>query len=229
MIATQTSTGIPFQQLKQGRSNNPTIDRARYTMMRNKVVSMLRNSKQEFFNKLNNANANQFWKILRLLNWNSSAVPTLQDCDTGTAIDTSVDKANALNTFFHSCFNHNFPTLSELPCIFQLELPAVDCPVELLSTEDSGFELLSTLDTFRSSGSDGISAKMLKELQLALLSHSQLLSIYLFQLVNYQVNGKLLEWLQYQNQERIRTVHRGIDQSLSYQLQLKSLKSMLRR
>ena len=42
-----------FQQLKQGRFNNPTIDRARYTMMRNKVVSMLRNSKQEFFNKLN--------------------------------------------------------------------------------------------------------------------------------------------------------------------------------
>ena len=111
-----------FRQLKQGRSNNPTIDRARYTMMRNKVVSVLRNSKQEFFNKLNNANANQFWKILRLLNWNSSAVPTLQDCDTGTAIDTSVDKANALNTFFHSCFNHNFPTLSELPCIFQMDL-----------------------------------------------------------------------------------------------------------
>ena len=40
------------------------------------------------------ANANQlFWKILRILNWNYSAVPTLQDSDTGTAIDTSVDKA----------------------------------------------------------------------------------------------------------------------------------------
>ena len=157
-----------FRQLKQGRSNNPTIDRARYTMMRNKVVSMLRNSKQEFFNKLNNANANQFWKILRLLNWNSSAVPTLQDCDTGTAIDTSVDKANALNTFFHSCFNHNFPTLSELPHIFQMELPAVDCPVDLLSTEDSVFELLSTLDTTKSSGSDGISAKMLKRTAISI-------------------------------------------------------------
>ena len=43
-----------YRRLKQSNDNS-TTDRIWYTAMRNKVVSLLRDSKQRFFDKLNNA------------------------------------------------------------------------------------------------------------------------------------------------------------------------------
>lgn len=42
------------------------MDHARYTAMRNKVVSLLRESKKRFFDKLNDSDAKQFWRTMRI-------------------------------------------------------------------------------------------------------------------------------------------------------------------
>ena len=68
-----------------------------------------------------------------------------------------------LNNYFYNRFNHNFPALQNSDFAGKFEsLNNVNCPEELLCTEDVIFDLLVNLDTTRSVGSDGISAKMLK-------------------------------------------------------------------
>lgn len=120
---------------------------------------MLRDGKQLFFDQqLNNVDTKTFGKIIQLLNQDySSRIPTLQDG--AKLIDSSVDKATTLNNFFYSCFNHRQPPVLDPP---SNRLPPNECPIELLCTEESVFELLSNLDTTKSTGSDGISSKMLK-------------------------------------------------------------------
>ena len=120
---------------------------------------MLRDGKHLFFDQqLNNVDTKTFWKTIRLLNQDySSHIPTLQDG--AKLIDSSVDKATTLNNFFYSCFNHRQPPVLDPP---SNRLPPNECPIELLCTEESVFELLSNLDTTKSTGSDGISSKMLK-------------------------------------------------------------------
>ena len=54
-------------------------DREKYNQKRNQVVSMLRESKQSFFdNNINQTDAKMFWKTVRILNRDySSSIPTL--------------------------------------------------------------------------------------------------------------------------------------------------------
>ena len=143
------------------RSGRP-LDRAKYNLKRNKVTTMLRNSKQSFFDRLNSADAKSFWKSIKLLNNQQSSVPVLQF--NGTTAQSSTDKADALNNYFYSCFNHSCPPLSNsVDNDYVLEdLPPNECPTDLLCTEDSIFDLLAALDTSKSTGHDDISAKMLK-------------------------------------------------------------------
>lgn len=77
----------------------------------------------------------------------------------GNVASTPAEKASALNSFFATCFNRSCPPLTseELPT-----LHALDCPTELLCTEDEVFEMLYNLDTSKASGPDGISGMMLK-------------------------------------------------------------------
>ena len=49
------------------RSDRP-LDSAKYNLKRNEVTTMLRNSKQSFFDRLNSADAKSFWKSMKLLN-----------------------------------------------------------------------------------------------------------------------------------------------------------------
>ena len=117
-----------YRRLK--RSGTP-VDRGKYNTMQNRVIYLMRESKRNFFNKLNQAPTKEFWKLLKLLNHNhDSTILTLED--RGTSTDLSIDKANALNRFFYSCFNNNYPVLSE--CSSVLELKAKYCPQYLLST-----------------------------------------------------------------------------------------------
>ena len=134
----------------------------RYTAMRNKVVTLLRESKQRFFDELNNADTKQFWRTMRILNRKSSSIPSLQDENNAT-IKSNTGKANALNSFFHRCFNYTFPSLIEFPDAFEMSLPPNECPKQLLSTEESVYDLLITLDTSKSTGCDGVSASVLKQ------------------------------------------------------------------
>ena len=130
---------------------------------------MLRDSKQAFFNEhLNKADVKTFWKTVRVLNRDySSCIPTLSD-SVKTA-DSSLDKATILNNYFYTCFNHKIPPLQQLPDqIADLDLSPSDCPSDFLCTEESVWELLSELDTTKSTGHDGISSKMLKYTSLSI-------------------------------------------------------------
>ena len=65
-----------------------------------------------------------------------------------------------LNNFFSSCFNQSIPPITPT-CDYE-RLEQIDCPPELLCTEDEVLELLLALDTSKANGPDNISAKMLK-------------------------------------------------------------------
>jgi hypothetical protein len=99
---------------------------AKFRAMRNKVVSLLRESKLAFFGKLDQANNKEFWKTMKLVNNTSSTIPTLQT--RGTVAHSSVDKANTLNNFFYSCYNQNCPPLTQCSHTFDREMPPEDCP-----------------------------------------------------------------------------------------------------
>ena len=62
-----TKQNTLWRHLKQNNASS-AIDCIRYTATRNKVVSLLRESKHQFFDKLNNSSTKQFWKTMRILN-----------------------------------------------------------------------------------------------------------------------------------------------------------------
>ena len=144
-------------------------DRAKYQAQRNRVVTLLRESKEDFFRKLHNTNAKEFWKAIRKLNAKQSIIPTLTD---GVSMaDTSQDKATLLNNFFFTCFNWQCPPLTpDQLGSSDHELNPLGFPQELLCSEDSVAELLISLDPSKSSGVDGISAKMLRSAAYSIAS-----------------------------------------------------------
>ena len=118
---------------RSAKASGNLSDRLKYNRKRNQVVSMLRESKKNYFdNQLNQADAKVFWKTVRVLNRdNSASIPTLSD-GTMTA-DTNLEKASVLNRYFYTCFNHTAPPLQTSP---EMPLPPSNCPVEILCTEE---------------------------------------------------------------------------------------------
>ena len=155
------------------RSGKPS-DFAKYKAKRNEVVLILRKSKQSFFNQnLNNADTKTFWKTVRLLNGNSSSISTLLDVANSASMESSSAKADCLNKYFYTCFNHNHPPLTTLDDDLDLiygSLCPQSCPVELLCTEEAVLELLVGLDISKSCGNDGISPRMLKSTSFSITS-----------------------------------------------------------
>ena len=86
-------------------------------------------------------------------------MPTLQH--NGTRLETSESKADALNNYFYTCFNHSFPPLTDSDFFYDHHNPN-NCPIELLCTEETTFTLLADLDATKSTGCDSVNAKMLK-------------------------------------------------------------------
>ena len=144
---------------------------AKYKAKRNEVVFILRNSKQSFFNQnLNNAD---ICKTVRLLNGSSSSIPTLLDVANSASMESSSAKADCLNIYFYTCFNHNHPPLTTLDYDLDLiygSLCPQSCPVELLCTEEAVLELLVGLDISTSCSYDGISPRMLKSTSFSITS-----------------------------------------------------------
>ena len=69
---------------------------------------------------------------------------------------TMTCKANMLNSFFCSCFNTAHPSIEPQ------NVSITDCPDEILCSESEVGDLLASLDVLKSSGQDGIPARMLK-------------------------------------------------------------------
>ena len=91
---------------------------------------------------------------MKCLNKNKQAIPTLTK--EGVVAYSDEDKASMLNSFFSSCFNTSHPPLE----VQSVSTPR--CPGEILCTESEVCDLLASLDVSKSSGDDGISARMLK-------------------------------------------------------------------
>ena len=97
-----------------------------------------------------------FWRAIKLLNKQESSIPTL--VSNGSKVEGSKEKATLLNHFFHGCFNKTLPPLVPQPSLLSPD----GCPAVLLCSEEEVFDLISSLDTSKSTGPDGISARMLK-------------------------------------------------------------------
>ena len=135
-------------------------DQEKFKQLRNRVVSKLRSAKTKFFTNLHPHNTKDFWKLVKSVKPRSSTFPTLK---LGDIVATSdLEKASLLNDVF---INLSTPVLdvSDLPTTDPNE-----CPESLFCTEDEVYEMLSTLDTTKSSGQSEISARMLKETALSM-------------------------------------------------------------
>ena len=84
-----------------------------------------------------------------------SSIPVLHH--ESTEISSDQEKADVIKKFFSSCFNQSIPPIVPLDSN-QIYTP---CP-DLLCTVAEVAEMLSSLDTTKSSGPDGISSKMFK-------------------------------------------------------------------
>ena len=142
----------------------------------------------------------------------------------GTVAHSSVDKANALNNFFYDCYNQNCPPLTQCSHNYEQEMPPEDCPEQLLSTEASVLDLLAQLDTAKSTGCDGISARMLK--QTADSTAPILSKLCQFLKANSLESGRQPGWSRFLSPAVRRIPQQGIDPFLSYLLHQKSLKDM---
>ena len=173
-VHTKTNTNVPWMNntiakaikkrdalFRTAKRTCRLSDLTRYKLQRNKTVSLLRNSKQLFFDKLSNSHQKMFWKAVRLLTNKRISIPSLE-CN-GETIVSAAGKADSLNNFFYGCFNHNIPPLrsDSLPRSTPHLDPAA-CPEDILCTEESILDHLMTLDVTKSTGCDGISARMLK-------------------------------------------------------------------
>ena len=136
----------------------------KYKSLRNKVVSLLRQAKKKFFEKLNSADQKVFWKTVKMLNNTTSSFPTLTT-QSGVQAVSSSNKASTLNEYFFSCFNTCLPPLSEENHIYST--PS-SCPESFLIAEEYVATVLLNLDVSKSTGVDGISAKMLKQTALSI-------------------------------------------------------------
>ena len=94
---------------------------------------------------------------MKFLNNQKSSIPNLQVND--KSVTSDVDKANVLNKHFYDNFNQSTPLLPP----YSTHLNSHEFPDELLCTEDYLYELITNLDVTKSSGVDGISARMLKQ------------------------------------------------------------------
>ena len=128
----------------------------KYRAARNRVTAMLRLSKARYFRKLRSQNSKDFWKSIKLLNKVDCSIPTL--LSNGAEVADNCEKASLLNNFFYDCFNTKSPPLTCTPST----LPTCGCPPELLCTNAEVYDLIVGLDPSKSTGADGISAKMLR-------------------------------------------------------------------
>jgi len=145
---------VLFSRAKRTRQKS---DFEKYKQIRNRVVSQLREAKSRFFKTINPRNAKKFWKAVKYLNKIRSSIPVLSDGNITAHSDGG--KTQMLCDFFSKCFNH-----AVLPLSPGNSTPNTGhtIPEELLCTKDEVHFFLTSLDTSKATGRDGISARMLK-------------------------------------------------------------------
>ena len=76
---------------RAAKHSGKSVDRAKYNTQRNKFVTMIRQSMQSFFDKMDSVDSNNFWKFVCRLNQKQSPIATLQS--NGASVETSANKA----------------------------------------------------------------------------------------------------------------------------------------
>ena len=129
---------------------------ARYRKARNRVVSLLRKAKSDYFQQLNPHDSKSFWKAVKYLNKSPTGIPAL--VYENVEASTDKEKADLLNNFFSSCFNSYSSPVSDFPTCSttKSDILSIQCSVEEVVC------LLSALQLGKASGPDGISPHMLK-------------------------------------------------------------------
>jgi len=108
------------------------------------------------FQTLHSSNPKHFWKTVKLLNGKTStSIPVIER--NNIQLTTNQEKANVLNTFFHSCFNTALPPLS---CTDACPEPS-GSPEHIFCTDEEILEMILNLDASKASGSDEISVRMI--------------------------------------------------------------------
>ena len=147
---------------KRAKKSRKSEHMQKYKKQRNMITNMLRSAKLNFFKNLDPSSPKSFWKVAKFLTKQSSTIPILQD-DYGDTIQDDTEKASLLNDFFSKCFNRALPPLGRTD-YEEIDLSITgECPADILCSEEEVEQMLLSLDTTKSSGSDGISAIMLKE------------------------------------------------------------------
>ena len=140
---------------KRAKRSGNDIDYAKYSRVRNKVVRNLRSAKHTYFHELKPSNHKKFWKAVKCLHKNSSSIPVLTH--NNITYETDQDKADALNSYFISCFNNAVAPLR----VLEEDVPTSQNVPDILCAEEEVAQMLRLLDTTKANGRDGISACML--------------------------------------------------------------------
>ena len=99
----------------------------------------------------------------------TTSIPTLLDGDGSTTVESSSAKAACLNNVFYTCFNYNYSPLTD--AAQDLDFPYGSlCPSHCHAHAASLYRGVSprTVGWTGSTGSDGISPKMLKSTSLSI-------------------------------------------------------------
>lgn len=152
---------------RKAKRTSSSIMWTKFRKLRNKVVALIRDSKNSFYdgisNKLksNNLTSRDWWTVLKkvISPTSSSVIPPLES--NGSIFTEELDKANILNQFFQSqtFLNEQNATLPALiPYETNSNLSSINLtPVEVHS-------ILSQLPLGKATGPNGLSNRILKEL-----------------------------------------------------------------
>ncbi|MEW8185640.1 MAG: reverse transcriptase family protein [Candidatus Thiodiazotropha endolucinida] len=133
---------------------------------RNTVINEIRKSKAEYFSKLSDQlneekiNPKLFWKIskqLLNLDLSTSSIPPLNV--NGDILESDLDKATALNSFFATQSTLDDSNAS-LPAVGNTDHPLLD---SITITNQEVLDVLTTLNVSKSCGPDSINPRLLKE------------------------------------------------------------------
>ena len=114
-----------------------------------------------FFKQLQSTDAKTFWKLYKVITRKESSIPLLCRSDTDLElISDDLEKANILNNSIFQNFNHT-STNTSTTFVFK-DLDPSTFPEGLLCSEEKVCSLITSRDVSKSTGSYGISAKMLK-------------------------------------------------------------------
>ena len=142
--------------------------------LQNKLMLAKTTYEKNLIDTFSKVNSSKIYKYIHSLTNHGTIPPTVTFDSSNAALDG--DKASMFNTFFHSVFTRSLFRLPPLD-----ELPIPDSTITDISISESDVhEALSSLNTTKAMGIDGIGPKLLKHCALALykpIHHLFMLSI----------------------------------------------------